>query len=244
MLNIFKPKPLLKQLIPGNFADIHSHVLPGIDDGAKNVVDSKKLLQAMKNMGFKTIITTPHTMKNVWMNTPTTIKKAFDDLKNDENNLCQETNLQYASEYYLDDYFFEILEKNEIIPIKENYVLVEMSFLNPPPQLNELLFELQLKGYTPILAHPERYLFYHNKLKAFEDLKAKGCLFQLNLISCVGFYGDNISKTADLLLKNNLIDFVGSDIHNQNYLNAFEKKLVIKNTSLLEKAIQNNQLFL
>ncbi len=118
-----------------------------------------------------------------------------------------------------------------------------MSYLNPPIQLTEFIYSLQVEGYTPILAHPERYLFYHNDFESYKKLKKSGCLFQLNLLSTVGYYGGHVVEVSDKLLKNGFIDFVGSDVHHKNHVDAFNGKIVIKEMAPLEEAIKNNQLF-
>jgi tyrosine-protein phosphatase YwqE len=118
-----------------------------------------------------------------------------------------------------------------------------MSYLSPPIQLYDIIFEIQLSGYKPILAHPERYTFYINNYKEFEKLKNSGCLFQLNLLSTVNYYGEIVGKQAEKLLKNNMYDFVGSDIHHENHIKAFERKIEIKSTKELEKVILMNSIF-
>ena len=243
MFSIFKSKPKLKELIPSDYVDIHSHLLPGIDDGAQNNEDSRFILTEMKKLGFKKAITTPHTIKNVWDNSKEDIENTYTKLKAD---LPQETdNLQLgvASEYFMDENFLAQFKAETLLTLKDNYVLVEMSYLNPPMQLLEILFELQLKGYQPVLAHPERYNFYHNNFKMYEELKKAGCLFQMNLLSSVGYYGKEVSIAADTLLGKNMIDFVGSDIHHVNHIQSFENKIIIKNKDTFEKAINANIFF-
>ena len=128
--------------------------------------------------------------------------------------------------------------------LKGNFVLIEMSYLNPPIQLYDIIFEIQLAGYTPVLAHPERYTFYHNNFSEYEKLKKTGCLFQLNLLSTVDYYGKNISSIADKLLQKGMIDFVGSDVHHANHIQSFYKKVSIKNTEALKIAMNKNLFFL
>ena len=118
-----------------------------------------------------------------------------------------------------------------------------MSYLNPPLALKEIIFEIQLKGYQPLLAHPERYLFYHQNTKMYQTLKDLEVKFQLNLLSAVGYYGDKVAKAADFLLKENLIDFVGSDVHHMKHVNAFENKIIIKSEKQLKTAIDRNSFF-
>lgn len=244
MFSFLKSKPNLAALIPNNYVDIHSHVLPGIDDGAKNLKDSQFLLEAMIGFGFKKCITSPHTMANVYNNTIETINNAKERVDNELSDLAKKLDLKAASEYFIDENFIENFKSNPLLTIKDNYVLVEMSFLNPPIQLHEYLFELQLAGYQPILAHPERYSFYHANFKEFEKLKKMGLNFQMNLLSSVGYYGPDVANISDKLLKADFIDFVGSDIHHKQHIDSFTRKVVIKETKAFEIAIENNQFFL
>ena len=244
MFSFLKSKPSLAALIPNNYVDIHSHILPGIDDGAKNLKDSQFLMESMIDFGFKKSITSPHTMANVYNNTIETINEAKKTVDSELTDLAKKLDLKAASEYFIDENFIENFKSNPLLTIKDNYVLVEMSFLNPPIQLHEYLFELQLAGYQPILAHPERYTFYHSNFKEFEKLKKMGLKFQMNLLSSVGYYGLDVANTSDKLLKAGFIDFVGSDIHHKQHIDSFVRKVVIKETKAFEIAIENNQFFL
>lgn len=244
MFSFLKSKPTLASIIPNNYVDIHSHVLPGIDDGAKNLKDSQFLMESMISFGFKKCITSPHTMANVYINTIETISAAKKTVEEGLPDLAQKLDLKAASEYYIDENFIINFKSNPLLTLKDNYVLVEMSFLNPPIQLHEYLFELQLAGYQPVLAHPERYAFYHSNFNDFEKLKKMGLKFQLNLLSSVGYYGPSVTKISDKLLKAGFIDFVGSDIHHKQHIDSFARKVVLKETKAFEIAIENNQFFL
>ena len=224
--------------------DIHSHVLPGIDDGAKNLKDSQFILESMISLGFKKCITSPHTMANVYNNTIESINNAKKTVEEELPDLTQKLDLKAASEYYIDENFIKNFNSNPLLTLKDNYVLVEMSFLNPPIQLHEYLFELQLAGYQPVLAHPERYTFYHSNFKEFERLKKMGLKFQLNLLSSVGYYGPDVTKISDKLLKAGFIDFVGSDIHHKQHIDSFTRKVILKEMKALETAMENNQFFM
>jgi protein-tyrosine phosphatase len=243
MFSFLKSKPTLATLIPNNYVDIHSHVLPGIDDGAKNLKDSQFLMESMINFGFNKCITSPHTMANVYNNTIETINSAKKRVEDELPDLVQKLDLKAASEYFIDENFIENFKSNPLLTLKDNYVLVEMSFLNAPIQLHDYLFELQLAGYQPVLAHPERYTYYHSNFSAFEKLKKMGLKFQLNLLSSVGYYGPDVSQTSDKLLKAGFIDFVGSDIHHKQHIDSFSRKIVLKETKDFETAIENNQFF-
>lgn len=243
MLSLFKTKPKLFELIPAGYVDIHSHVLPGIDDGAKTIQDSEFLLNSMMKLGFSKVITTPHTMGNVWNNTATTINNALQEVQLEVGNSAKATNLQAASEYFLDEHLMELATQGPLLTLKENYILVEMSYLNAPLQLYDFLFELQLKGYQLILAHPERYSFLHSHKKEYEKLKKAGCMFQLNLLAAVGYYGRDVANTADYLLKEGLYNFVGSDIHHKFHVESFQKKITVGNQNTLEELLAKNQFF-
>ncbi len=237
IFNIFRSKPTLNELIPIGFVDIHSHVLPEIDDGAKNINESLNLIGEMKKLRFSKIICTPHTFIGVHDNTIDSIEKSYLKLK---DNLNVEIKLSYASEYMLDESFLTNIRNNEILCLKENYILVEMSYINSPINLYEIIFEIITHGYIPILAHPERYFFMHNNFKEYHKLKKAGCLFQANLLSATDYYGKEVTKLLDKMLNKGLIDFVGSDIHNLNHIFKFYEKIKLNEIKALTKCIENN----
>ncbi len=241
MLSFLKSKPKLSDLIPSGYVDIHSHILPGIDDGAKTLEDTEFLLEEMKQLGFTKVITTPHTMSTVWENTPETIQNASIKVKSE---LSLPFEIQAASEYLLDESVITKAKNKELLTLKNNFVLVEFSYLNPPIQLYDFLYQLQLSGYYVVLAHPERYSYFHSSKKEFKKLKKVGCLFQLNLLSTVGYYGKEVAETANYLLKENLYDFTGSDIHHKNHIAAFQSKLVFNNGDKIKEVMKKNTFFL
>lgn len=238
-----KNKPVLSDLIPSDYVDIHSHLLPGIDDGSKNTQTTVELITSLKSIGFSEFITTPHVMEYVWENERSTIEENSTKTK----TILVESNIsnpfKAAAEYMMDDRFRTLFQNEPLLTLKDNLVLVEMSYINAPINLYELLFELQVAGYQPVLAHPERYNFFHKNVAEYKKLKTIGCKFQMNLLSSVGYYNSEVAKTADYLLENNLIDFVGSDVHHANHVAGFHKKIVLKNLKKLEEAIQNNRYF-
>ena len=242
MLSFLKSKTILKDLIPNDHIDIHSHLLPGIDDGAQTIDDTLYLLNSLKNMGISSFVTTPHIFSGFWDNTKGKIE-ALEQETNSTLNLNNTTPFKAAAEYLMDDHFVSLFQKGEILTLKDNYVLVEMSYLNPPIQLFDIIFDLQIAGYKPILAHPERYLFYHNNFDIYQKLKNAGCLFQLNLLSTVGYYGKEVTETTKKLLSKGLIDFVGSDVHHKKHIESFDNKILIKDLQPLKEAITNNHFF-
>lgn len=238
-----KSKSVLKDLIPDGHIDIHSHLLPGIDDGARTFEDSLLLAKALQSFGVTEIITTPHIIQHVWENTHEQIiaKKSTTVLELEKNNF----NLPFraAAEYLMDDQFVRLFQSHDLLTLKGNYVLVEMSYINAPIQLYSILFDLQVAGYIPVLAHPERYLFYHNNFNEYVKLKRAGCLFQLNLLSVVGYYGTEITKIAEKLLAKGMYNYVGSDVHHDKHIASFDQKVKLKDLAPLKEAIANNQFF-
>jgi protein-tyrosine phosphatase len=243
MYSIFKKKPKLQDLIPQGYIDIHSHILPGIDDGAKTLEQTTEMMESLKSKGFSKCIATPHINPGVWNNNPEIIKDTYQHTKQSLQNEQQQMLFHCASEYMINDTFIPRLTSEPLMPLKENYVLVELSYVNPPLGLSEIMFEIRQKGYQPILAHPERYFYYHQDSTMYENLKNMGVMFQLNLLSSVGYYGPAVAKIADLLLKENSIDFVGSDIHHMRHAEAFDHKMILKSESQLQSAMAKNAFF-
>ena len=243
----FKKKEIpLHEFFPNGFVDMHSHLLPGIDDGAKDLDASIDLIEKMSSYGIKNFITTPHILGDVYPNTPEIIKSKLKEVKNEllRRNITDVT-IDAAAEYMMDEQFSAIIEKNEeILTLKDNLILVEMSYFSPPINLYDILFQLQLKGYKPILAHPERYNSYHTNFQDYYKLKRAGCLFQLNLLSLTEQYGKYVQKTAEKLLKENMYDFVGTDTHHQNHLQLLQKVSTKKNFKKIEQLLLNTKQFL
>ncbi len=217
MFGLFNKKISFLEIWSGT-PEMHCHVLPGIDDGAKSVAESNILLEKYKSLGCPKVIATPHTMGGIYDNTPETISDAYDSV-----TISEGIALEYSSEYMLDDLFNKYLEKKELIPLKEEYVLIEMSFFQPPENLFEQIFKIGSQGYIPVLAHPERYAYYHKKPEMYTELKKKGCLLQLNALSLSSHYGESVQKIAFDLLKNDSYDFIGTDAHRINHLEKVER---------------------
>ena len=243
MISFFNNKPYLRDLIPPNHVDFHSHILPGIDDGAATIENTVFLVNKLIEFGCSQLIATPHVMNNVWENSAESIAQNLESTKIELQNRGINIPIHAAAEYLLDDNFVHLFTTEKLCTLKDNYVLVELSYINPPLQLYQMLFDLQVAGYIPVLAHPERYSFYHNNFDAYHKLKSAGCLFQLNLLSTVGYYGKEVMLAATKLLSNSLIDFAGSDVHHNIHIKAFEQKISKKNGALISAALQNNSLF-
>lgn len=217
--------------------DIHSHLLPGIDDGSPDVETSLKLLRNLSAAGIKKFICTPHVIGDLFRNTPETINKALGVLQNAIKEEGLDVEISAAAEYMLDDYFISLMNKKEpLLTLKENYLLTEFSYYSTPTNADEILFELLTNNYQPILAHPERYPYYHKDFSNYASLKEKGFLLQVNLLSIMGYYGKVVAKAAHYMLANNLVSFVGSDLHHEKHLAALTSPASIK---IFEKYLGN-----
>ncbi len=184
-------------------------------------------------------------MNDYYPNSPETITAALSLLKEEisKNEKLKNTEIRFAAEYMMDQNFLELMKTEKLLSLKENMVLVEMSYFQAPINLNEILFKLQTNGYKPVLAHPERYAFYHTKdLSKYEELKNRGCLFQLNTLSLTPHYGSNMQKIAYKLLENGMIDFIGSDTHRLQHLEKIERITIHKKTKQsLQKIISSTK---
>ena len=226
MFSFFKKyeKPLFEGL-----CDIHNHLLPGIDDGSKDLETSAKMLHAFEALGFKSTIPTPHIYKELYPNTPETIKNAFDLLKQQKELENSITINSYAAEYMVDEVFMKNLEQSSpLLLLNDTYILLEINFFGQTTMLKSACFNLCQKDITPILAHPERYHMIKD-ISEYQNLKNQGFYFQLNALSLLGQYGPEVKQKAEKLLKAGLYDFVATDAHSVNDL----KKL--KNLSLSKK---------
>jgi len=233
MFSIFSKKNFLVDHLEG-FIDIHNHILPGIDDGAKNVEESLELLKGFSEFGVKDFICTPHIMENYYPNTPYSIKKSLAELENSlKMNALKDINIRVAAEHMIDSNFETILKENEVMPLANNYLLIEMSYLQASINFTTAIEKTKAKGLSPILAHPERYNYIKNNTNQYEEIKNRGLFFQLNLLSISGYYGKEVYRKAIQLLDSKLIDFVGTDIHNLNHLSHL--KNIQLNTKLLKK---------
>ncbi|AYN68430.1 histidinol phosphatase [Euzebyella marina] len=232
MFNFFSRKKHLIDHLNG-FVDIHNHILPGIDDGAKSVEDSLALISEFSSFGVQRMIATPHIMNNYYPNNNQTISAALKKLK---DSLTKENIsdffIEASAEHMIDDNYENLLERNSVMPMKGNYILVEMSYLQPPINFEEAITKTSEQRYFPILAHPERYGFLHFRKRKYKEYKEQGMLFQMNLLSLGDYYGKEVSKMALELLDEGLIDFLGSDIHNLKQMNA------LKELALPEKTLE------
>jgi tyrosine-protein phosphatase YwqE len=205
-------------------ADMHSHLIPGIDDGAPDIETSLQMIKGLQSFGYKKLITTPHVLWDVYPNTTEEITEGLALLKKavDEDGLDIE--ICVAAEYFIDEHFEECLKnKIPLLSLSGNKVLVEFSMITAPLDLQQLLFEMQIQGYQPVIAHPERYIYLSNRKTFFDDLINSGCLFQLNLLSLAGHYGRSVQELAEYLCKKEYYSLAGTDLHSIRHLTALQK---------------------
>lgn len=206
------------------FTDWHSHILPGVDDGVQTIEEALQILAEYERLGIKEVWLTPHIMEDI-PNTICHLRNRFAELQAVYGG---NITLHLASENMLDKLFEERLEKKDLLSIggDGDHLLVETSYYSPPNMLYEILNQIKAKGYYPILAHPERYLYMSET--DYIKLKSMCVKFQLNMFSLLGAYGNVASKNAQWLIKQSFIDFIGSDLHSLDDLKYFHRKISCK----------------
>jgi protein-tyrosine phosphatase len=219
--------------------DMHSHLIPGIDDGAKTIEDSIGLIRQLHSVGYSKLITTPHIMSDYFKNTPEIINEGLEIVRAAIKAENIPVTIDAAAEYYIDDGFMSKVEDERLLTFGENYLLVEISYMNPPDNLKEILFRCMVLGYKPILAHPERYPYWYNNFDEYRSIRDMGVYLQLNLNSLSGYYGPDAKRTAEKLIDNSLVDLVGTDMHHLRHAHALQKCLSEK---YLQKTFELNLL--
>ncbi len=206
--------------------DIHSHLLPQLDDGVKSMSEALEILRNFEHLGFEKVITTPHIMGNYYANTPEIIEGKLNDLKTEVSKSGLSIDIEAAAEYYMDDKFISMLDnKDQLLTFGDNYLLVETSYMNEPMFLNEVLFKIKSMGFKPVIAHPERYLYLQEKPEKILELVDRGALMQVNVNSFIGFYSIPTKKLARWMVDHETIHFLGSDCHSLKHFNIYQKTL-------------------
>lgn len=227
MFSFLKRKTYLREILYAGFTDYHNHLLPGLDDGCKTTDQSIACIRKLTAMGAHTISCTPHIMDAVHNNTRTTITSAMNKLKDEESKVT--SSVTFAAEYMLDNGFQQHLSDPLALQIgNEQMLLIELGS-SRMFALQHILFEICTSRLIPLLAHPERYSYYHNKPEVYQELRDSGCRFQLNLLSLSGHYGSSVQKAAIFLLRNNFYSCVGTDAHHIQHLHKIEQ-IKIDNT--------------
>lgn len=223
MLSLFRKKVKERPDLSGLVTDMHSHLLPGIDDGSPDVETSIELIQGLRELGYQKFIATPHILWDIFKNNIDTITPAYKQLQTALHEQHIDVSLGFAAEYFLDYHIDELLEEEKpLLTIKDNLVLVEFSFVSAPLDLKEKLFALQMAGYQPVLAHPERYAYFARTKEVYDELREAGYLFQVNLLSLAGYYGKIPQELALHLVKNKYVDLLGTDLHHIRHLQALQ----------------------
>jgi len=218
MFSFFKRKSSSKAEVPSLSVDLHSHLIPGIDDGSQSMEESIGLLKELYALGYRKVITTPHIMCDAYGNTKNSILKGLEDLETTADAYGIDMCIEVASEYYLDEGLLPLIKSKELLLIADRYLLFETSYTHRPAHLEEIIFEILAVGYVPLLAHPERYRYIKEPEEEYATLKNLGVEFQVNLNSFNGYYGKQAKKNAFFLSQHGMIDFLGSDTHNMKQL--------------------------
>lgn len=237
MFSFLKRKPTVHFPFHELGTDFHSHILPGIDDGSPDTETSISLIKGLRELGYTKFVGTPHVMEDIWKNDASSILSSKLKLDAALQHVDISENIRMAAEYLVDPNFEMLLRNREkLLTIKDNWVLIEVSFIAPPPQLRNVLFEMQLQGYQPVFAHPERYSYFHLRKNALQEIKDAGCFFQCNLLSFSGYYGPNVQEAAEKLAENHEVDLLGTDLHHQRHLEALQQ---LKLTKSLGKVLDH-----
>ena len=217
--------------------DMHSHILPGIDDGSPDVATSLLLVKGLYDLGIRTCIATPHIIGDLYRNTDDTIEHALTTLQQACAAAALPMQITAAAEYMLDDYFMELLQSSKPLrTLHENILLTELPYTSQPVNLQGMLFHIITAGYQPVLAHPERYFYFHHNFEEYNKLKDVGFILQVNLLSLTGYYGKNVARAARYLLNEGLAGLVGTDLHHVRHLHALQDA---ENRKLFHKYVQD-----
>ncbi|ACT91338.1 tyrosine-protein phosphatase [Dyadobacter fermentans] len=204
--------------------DIHSHMIPGVDDGVETVAEAVAMVSKMQSLGYRQLITTPHVMWDCYRNTPEIILGKLEEVRQASKEAGLTIQIGAAAEYFLDEHFNQLLSTGkDLLTLPGNRLLVELPYSTPLMNTSETLFSIIEKGYQPVLAHPERYTYFYSDPSIYKKLADGGCELQVNILSLTGYYGENITKMAEWLLKNNLITFLGTDAHKIQHLDMIQR---------------------
>ncbi len=219
--------------------DVHSHILPGVDHGSQDVQQSIEMLQAELDMGIDRVMCTSHVTAETFENTIESLSAAGSVLQAaiDEAHLPVE--IHASAEYRLDEYWNKEYAAGHVLPMPGNYVLVENSFIQELIEIDDMMFDLQVKGYKPILAHPERYPYYYHRRERYQKLHSAGVKFQVNILSLAGYFGGGAREAALWLINNNLVDMLGSDMHHMEHARGITDYLSTKDWRKLSQKLES-----
>jgi protein-tyrosine phosphatase len=226
VFNFFKKKTTDVQPLT---VDIHSHLLAGIDDGVKSVEEAGEIILYFQKLGYRKLITSPHVMSDAYRNTPAIINEKLQQLKQHLQDRNIPVQIEAVAEYYLDESLLDMLQTGQqLLTFGSRYLLFETNFISEPLILKEFIFQAAAKGYKPVLAHPERYLYLHQNLPKAEDILNRGVLFQLNISSITGHYSSQVQHMAAALIDRGWVHMLGSDCHHLQHAKLVEQTLASK----------------
>jgi tyrosine-protein phosphatase YwqE len=205
--------------------DIHSHLIPGIDDGSQDMETSLLLLQKLQELGYKKVITTPHVKNEIFPNDVNKLEELADKLREAATERGLTIAIEIGAEHLVDEDFHKRINEGLFKTFGDNYLLIELPFMYAPLSLGEYLFDLQCKNYKVILAHPERYIYWADDKQKFVELKERGIIFQSNINSFTGYYGRREYNLAKWFAQNNMIEILGSDTHGTRHIDVLHKAL-------------------
>jgi len=224
---------------------MHSHIIPGIDDGAKDLEDAVHLTRKLVELGYTKIITTPHIMGEYYLNTPEIIKNGLLKLRQALASQQIAIEVEAAAEYNVDEHFESLINSGQqLLTFFDNYILIEFSTFALPGRVHEIIFQLKARGYKVILAHPERYLYLSKQLDVLKELKSLGVFFQVNLLSLAGHYGPAQKKMGIKLLNADWVEFLGTDLHRKEHIKKLSSIFQDKKVAnlILERTFMNTEL--
>lgn len=227
MFNFFNRKKQEDVKLPYH-TDVHSHILPGVDHGSQSVEQSLEMLQAELDMGIDRVMCTSHVTAETFENTIESLTEAGNTLKAAVEAAGLPVEIHASAEYRLDEYWNQEYAAGHVLPMPGNYVLVENSFIQELIEIDDMMFDLQVKGYKPILAHPERYPYYYHRHERYKKLHSGGVKFQVNILSLAGYFGSGAREAAQWLISNNLVDMLGSDMHHMDHAKVIKEYLQSK----------------
>ncbi len=232
ILDFFKPRKYIRFIPPRT--DLHSHLLPGLDDGVKTMPEAVEIITNFSKAGYRKLITTPHIMSDYYPNDSYIIKSRLSELRSELKKRGVNVKIYAAAEYYMDEALIEKLENNEpLLTFSDNYLLFETAFMNEPVFLKEAVFKMSTNGYKPVLAHPERYLYLMRKPGLVKELINMNVYFQLNILSLRNYYSREVRKFGEKLLKSRSVHFIGSDCHNIRQFDSLKLALESRELSRL-----------
>ena len=223
LFDLFAKKEERKSIVS---TDMHSHLIPGVDDGSTSMEESIAMIQSLIEIGYTNFFTTPHIMGDFYKNSPENLIPLRDLVRAELKSKNIACTFNVAAEYYIDEWFFErVKNKEALLTMGNGYLLVETSYLNRPNNFYEVIFALQTQGYKVILAHPERYTYMYNNFKGYQDIFDRGVYFQLNLNSLTGYYSPKAKSIAEKLVKKGMVHFIGTDCHTPKHIDVLQRAI-------------------